>query len=97
MVVVPGLWSGLSGRAKGPCVNTGKTGLREHYRQLRSSHLWLDVAMCWTVVVPDSGQAFPLDELAARLSGDAPHQLREPALPDALGLPYVTDNPVFVD
>ncbi|MEV0597274.1 DUF6461 domain-containing protein [Nonomuraea cavernae] len=70
---------------------------REHYRQFLSTHLWLDVAMCWTVVVPDSGQAFPLNQLAARLSGDAPHQLHEPALPDTLGLPYDTDYPVFID
>ncbi|WP_240196874.1 DUF6461 domain-containing protein [Nonomuraea lactucae] len=71
--------------------------LREHYRQLRSTQPWLDMAMCWTVVVADNGQTFALNQLAARLSGDAPHQLHEPALPDALGLPYDIDNPVFVD
>lgn len=44
--------------------------LHEHYRQLRSTHPWLDVSMCWTVVVPDDGQALPLNQLAARLGGD---------------------------
>ncbi|WP_125634673.1 DUF6461 domain-containing protein [Nonomuraea sp. WAC 01424] len=72
-------------------------GLREHYRQLRSSQPWLDVAMCWTVVVPDSGQALPLHQLAARLSGDAPYRLFEPAPPKAVLLPYDTDLPVSVD
>ncbi|GAA2417380.1 DUF6461 domain-containing protein [Nonomuraea africana] len=81
-------------------MNTGQpptADLREHYRQLRSSQPWLDVAMCWTVVVPDSGQTLPLNQLAARLSGAAPHRLHEPALPRAVMLPYDTDNPVFAD
>ncbi|MEU1388162.1 MULTISPECIES: hypothetical protein [unclassified Nonomuraea] len=38
--------------------------LHEHYRQLRSTRPWLDVSMCWTVVVPDDGQALPLGQLA---------------------------------
>ncbi|WP_147268388.1 hypothetical protein [Spongiactinospora rosea] len=71
--------------------------LHEHCRQLHSSHLWLDVAMCWTVVVPDSGRAFSLDQIAARLGGDTPHQLHEPALPRTVMLPYDTGYPVLVD
>ncbi|RBQ15798.1 hypothetical protein DP939_32795 [Spongiactinospora rosea] len=55
------------------------------------------MAMCWTVVVPDSGRAFSLDQIAARLAGDTPHQLHEPALPGAVMLPYDTDRPVLVD
>ncbi|MEU6786500.1 hypothetical protein ABZ912_45520 [Nonomuraea angiospora] len=65
-------------------MDTGKpptAGLRAHYRQLRSSHHWLNVAMCWTAVVPDSGEAFTLDEIAVRLGGAAPYQLHEPADP----------------
>ncbi|WP_147269114.1 hypothetical protein [Sphaerisporangium album] len=81
-------------------MNTGEppTGdLREHYRQLRRSQSWLDVAMCWTVVVPDSGKALNLNQIATRLSGDTPHQLHDPAPLSAIvpydGEPY----PVLVD
>ncbi|MGN9786838.1 DUF6461 domain-containing protein [Nonomuraea sp. ZG12] len=73
------------------------TGLREHYRQLRSSHPWLDEATCWTVVVPDSGHAFNLDEIAARLGGGAPYQLHEPASFQAAGPVSGDAYPVFVD
>ncbi|MGP4102071.1 DUF6461 domain-containing protein [Nonomuraea sp. KM90] len=81
-------------------MNTGKppiTGLREHYRHLRTSHPWLDEAMCWTVVVPDSGRAFNLDEIAVRLSGGTPYQLHEPASFTAAGPPTEDAYPVLVD
>ncbi|GIH26335.1 hypothetical protein Aph01nite_46450 [Acrocarpospora phusangensis] len=71
--------------------------LHDYYRQLRRSQRWLGVAVCWTVVVPDNGRTLTLEEVAARLSGDAPHQLHEPAPVSAIG-PFASDeSPVIID
>ncbi|MET9245510.1 DUF6461 domain-containing protein [Nonomuraea sp. NPDC003709] len=81
-------------------MDTGKpptAGLRAHYRRLRSSHPWLDVAMCWTVVVPDSGEAFTLDEIAVRLGGTTPYRLHESAPFSAVVPPTGDAYPLLVD
>ncbi|MFI9592599.1 hypothetical protein [Nonomuraea sp. NPDC052265] len=80
-------------------MNTGRpptTDLREHYRRLRDSTQWLDVGMCWTVVVPDDGRAFTLDQVATRLAGTARYRLHEPATLDAIGPPEHDAYPVLV-
>jgi hypothetical protein len=71
--------------------------LREHYRQLMNSTQWLGVGMCWTVVVPDDGQALTLDQVAARLAGNTPYRLHKPATLDAVGPPERDAYPLFVD
>lgn len=79
-----------SRRAKGPCLNTvqpATADLRAHYRRLMNSTRWLGVGMCWTAVVPGDGRALTLDQVAARLAGNTPHQLHEPATLDAVGPP----------
>jgi hypothetical protein len=53
--------------------------------------------MCWTVVTPDSGKAFTLDQIAARLGGDTPHQHHEAAPLSAVMLRSDDDYPVLVD
>lgn len=103
----PGLTPSLRGsrrsvprRPKGPCVPTGQpptADLREHYRRLIHDRLWLAEAMCWTVVVPHNGTALTLNQIAARLSGDAPHQLHV-AAPFSAIVPFDGDAyPVLVD
>ncbi|WP_084957040.1 DUF6461 domain-containing protein [Thermoactinospora rubra] len=71
--------------------------LREHYRQLIRTRA-LDVAMCWTVVVPDNGTALSLDQITARLSGDASHRLHAAAsLGDLWHFLNGGDYPVLID
>jgi hypothetical protein len=81
-------------------VNTGQSStadLREHYRQLLRVR-GLGEAMCWTVIVPDPGTTLSLDEIAARLSGNASHR-RHPAVPFAEMWQFLDggDYPVLVD
>ncbi|MGW3347163.1 hypothetical protein ACWDA3_28010 [Nonomuraea rubra] len=71
--------------------------LRAHYRRLMNSTRWLGVGMCWTAVVPGDGRALTLDQVAARLAGNTPHQLHEPATLDAVGPPERDTYPVFAD
>ncbi|MEU8402850.1 DUF6461 domain-containing protein [Nonomuraea sp. NPDC048892] len=81
-------------------MNTGQPptdDLREHYRRLISSTQWLSVGMCWTVMVPDGGRAFTLDQVAARLAGNTPYQVHEPASLDAIGPPERDAYPILVD
>ncbi|MEU4834026.1 DUF6461 domain-containing protein [Streptosporangium sp. NPDC023615] len=71
--------------------------LREYYRRLMNSRQWLGVSMCWTVVVPEDGRALTLDQAAARLAGNTPYRLHEPASFEAVGPPERDAYPVFVD
>jgi hypothetical protein len=71
--------------------------LREQYRRLMSSTQWLSAGMCWTAIVPDQGRAITPDQIAARLAGNAPYQLHEPAPLDAIGPPERDAYPVLID
>ncbi|MEO3873678.1 DUF6461 domain-containing protein [Nonomuraea sp. B12E4] len=80
-------------------MNTGRppaADLREHYRKLMNSTRWLGIGMCWTAVVPDDGRALTLDQVAARLAGNTPYRLHEPATLDAIGPPEHDAYPLFV-
>ncbi|MEV4577113.1 DUF6461 domain-containing protein [Nonomuraea jabiensis] len=81
-------------------MNTGQpptADLREHYRRLMNSTQWLGVGMCWTAVVPDDGQAHTLDQVAARLAGNPPYRLHEPAPLSAIRPPERDAYPVLLD
>lgn len=71
--------------------------LHEHYQRLRSGLQWLGVGMCWTVVVPDGGRVLTADQVAARIAGNTPFELHEPATLDALGPPEADAYPVLID
>lgn len=85
---------------KGLSVNTGQPSIadqREHYRRLLGTR-GLNVALCWTVIVPDAGTTLSIEEIAARLSGNTSHRLH-PALPfnDLWQFLHAGDYPVLID
>ncbi|MEU7858709.1 DUF6461 domain-containing protein [Nonomuraea sp. NPDC049141] len=72
------------------------TNLREHYGHLARSR-GLDVAMCWTVVIPHNAKPLNLQQIATRLGGDTPGRLHPPAPLSAL-VPFASDAyPVLID
>ncbi|MFI7466836.1 DUF6461 domain-containing protein [Nonomuraea sp. NPDC049646] len=70
--------------------------LREYYRGLMNRTRWLSNGMCWTAVIPDDGRELTLDQVAARLAGNTPYRLHEPASLDAVGPPERDAYLVFV-
>ncbi|GAA3078805.1 DUF6461 domain-containing protein [Streptosporangium carneum] len=81
-------------------MNTGQpptADLREHYQRLISNTQWLSAGMCWTAIVADNGRALTLDQVTARLAGNTPYQLHEPAPLDAIAPPERDAYPVLVD
>ncbi|GLX10839.1 DUF6461 domain-containing protein [Microbispora sp. NBRC 16548] len=57
-----------------------------HYLKLLRDEPWLEVAMCWTVVVPHDHRPFPVADAGARVSGGTRHEAHEAAPLEAL--PY---------
>lgn len=48
-----------------------------HYLKLLRDEPWLEVAMCWTVVVPHDHRPFPVADAGARVSGGTRHEAHE--------------------
>ncbi|OPG11400.1 DUF6461 domain-containing protein [Microbispora sp. GKU 823] len=57
-----------------------------HYRKLLREEPWLEVAMCWTVVVPHDHRPFSVADIGFRVSGGTRHEVHEAAPLEAL--PY---------
>ncbi|WP_449064528.1 hypothetical protein [Planomonospora algeriensis] len=73
----------------------------EHYRRLVGEPVSpaLDVALCWTVVVPNAGAPLTVEDIGTRLSGGTAYEVHEAAGLDVVDLPdYRLDPPpVAVD
>lgn len=81
-------------------MNTGPPSiadLREHYRGFIKTR-GLNVAMCWTVIVPEAGTELSLEQVAARLSGGTSHRVRNTMrFGELWDLLFAGEYPVLVD
>ncbi|NRQ36385.1 hypothetical protein HII36_31795 [Nonomuraea sp. NN258] len=67
--------------------------LRESYAEVSYVH---QTGLGWTAVVPDDGRPLTLEQIAARLAGDAPYEIHEPAPLSAVVPPDFDAYPVLV-